>query len=147
MSFSNNGAAPDDPIIPPSRVISGDTGSRESFKTIRGWLDTCTAAHKNLCSPHVEAGYSRLPDRVIEVSLDTPRMIRLVDTGNKRERYACLSHCWGGQYPLQTTREPDTLSVHLKSIEEQSLPKTFRDAITVIVELGIRFIWIDSLCV
>jgi len=114
---------------------------------MRGWLDTCMAGHQNLCSPHAEAGYSRLPDRVIEVSLDTPRMIRLVNTGNMGERYACLSHCWGGQYPLQTTREPDTLSVHLKSIEEQSLPKTFRDAITVIVELGIRFIWIDSLCV
>ncbi|KAH6868752.1 heterokaryon incompatibility protein-domain-containing protein, partial [Alternaria rosae] len=73
--------------------------------------------------------------------------IRLIDTGNKRERYACLSHCWGGQYPLRTTKKPDTLSDHLENIEEQDLPKTFRDAIKVIVELGIRFIWIDSLCI
>jgi len=141
-------AGQDDPNILPARVISGDTGSRKSFETIRKWLDTCIRTHKSLCSlPHAEEGSSKLPDRVVEVRLDNPQKIRLIDSGNERGRYACLSHCWGGQYPLRTTTKPDTLSDHLKNIEEQDLPKTFRDAIRVIVELGIRFIWIDSLCV
>jgi len=146
--FSNDSVAQDDPVIPTAREITGNTGSTQSFEIIRGWLSTCMATHESLCSmPDLTEGCSRLPDRVIKVSLSTPRRVCLINTENRRERYACLSHCWGGQYPLQTTRNPDTLSAHLKTIEEQSLPKTFQDAITVIVELGIQFIWIDSLCV
>jgi len=146
--FSNDSVAQDDPVIPTAREITGDTGSRQSFEIIRGWLDTCMATHKSLCSiSDLMEGCSRLPDRVIEVSLGTPRRVRLINTENRRARYACLSHCWGGQYPLRTTRNPDTLSAHLKTIKGQSLPKTFQDAVTVIVELGIQFIWIDSLCV
>jgi len=144
----NKSVASNDPNIPQARDITGDTGSKQSFDVIRGWLDTCLETHKSLCSiANTMEGGPRLPDRVIEVSLGTPRRIRLIDTGNRRERYACLSHCWGGQHPLQTTAKPDTLSAHLKGIEEHNLPRTFQDAVTVVVELGIRFIWIDSLCV
>jgi len=146
--LSDKSVASNDPNIPQAKDITGDTGSRQSFELIRGWLDTCLDTHKSLCSTsHTMESGPKLPDRVIEVGLGTPRRIRLIDTGNRRARYACLSHCWGGQHPLQTTVKPDTLSAHLKGIEEQTLPRTFRDAVTVVLELGIRFIWIDSLCV
>lgn len=34
-----------------------------------------------------------------------------------------------------------------QSIELKTLPKTFQDAIAIIRALGIRYIWIDSLCI
>jgi hypothetical protein len=131
-----------------SKCISGNTGSRQSFETIRSWLDTCLATHKSLCSTsHANDGASRLPDRVIEVSQDGPLRIRLINTVDMIGRYACLSHCWGGQQPLQTTLMPDTMSAHEQNINKEDMPKTFQDAITVILEIGIQYIWIDSLCV
>jgi hypothetical protein len=145
-SRSNNNTAQDDPIIPTARHIPGNTGSRQSFKTINDWLDTCIKTHQGLCLAS-RSENATLPDRAIEVSLNMPRRIRLVDTKNREGRYACLSHCWGDKQPLRTTLKPYTLSIHQENIREEDLPKTFRDAITVSLSIGIQYIWIDSLCV
>lgn len=146
--FPNDGTEGDDSVLPLSRNLFSNTGSRQSVDAIRGWLDTCLTTHTRLCSTSTTAeGITILPDRVVEVSLDTTRQIRLIHTEKRRGRYACLSHCWGDQQPLQTTLDPDTLSIHLQHIEENHLPRTFQDAIRLIIELGIQYIWIDSLCV
>jgi hypothetical protein len=47
--------------------------------------------------------------------------------------------------PLTTTSE--TLEQRLQQIPMSTLPKTFRDAITFTRGLGLRYIWIDSLCI
>ena len=147
-SLTNDRAAQEDPVLPVWTDLPGNTASRQSFENIKRWLDTCLTTHTSLCStsrkPHDRI---KLPDRVIEVSVNTPRRIRLIESKGLNGHYACLSHCWGGQQPLQTTRKPDTLSFHLQHIPETAMPRTFRDAITVILELGIHYIWIDSLCV
>jgi hypothetical protein len=141
-------AAQEDPIIPMLIWASGNTGSEQGLETIRSWLDKCLTTHKSFClAPHGEDGTSELPDRVIEVNFDTPRLIRLMDTGDEKGRYACLSHCWGGQQPLQTTRKPDTLSTHQQNTQYETLPKTFQDAMKIITKLRIKYIWIDSSCV
>jgi hypothetical protein len=57
----------------------------------------------------------------------------------------CLSHCWGLKPQLITTKK--TLSDYEKEVSWGVLPATFRDAITVSRRLGIRYIWIDSLCI
>ena len=133
-------------MIPMSRNVQGYTGSEQSFRIIKDWIETCLATHTGLCSKHsAKNGASELPDRILELSLGMLPRVRLVDTGNRLERYACLSHCWGGRQPLQTTR--DTISAHRQNINLGSLPKTFRDAIKVALAIGIQYIWIDSLCV
>jgi hypothetical protein len=96
---------------------------------------------------HRGTGPSRLSYRVIEVTACTPRALRLVQKNGEEGRYACLSYCWGGKQPLRTTLEPDTLSSHQHLIREEDLPKTFHDAITVVINIGLRYLWIDSLCV
>jgi hypothetical protein len=62
-----------------------------------------------------------------------------------KEDYATLSHCWGGQSIIKLTT--DALAQFQKKIETASLPQTFRDAILVARRLGIRYLWIDSLCI
>jgi hypothetical protein len=71
----------------------------------------------------------------------------LVETEGESGQYACLSHCWGGEKPLVTTLEPDTLSQYKQCIKWDMLPKTFQDAIIVSRKFGIRYLWIDSLCI
>lgn len=63
-------------------------------------------------------------------------------------RYITLSHCWGdssGDKGLKLTQTTaDTLfteqPVHV-------LPKTFRDAFSIIERLGINYLWIDRFCI
>lgn len=47
--------------------------------------------------------------------------------------------------PLKTTR--DTLGMWKKSIPWSAIPKTFSDAIFITRRIGVRYLWIDSLCI
>ncbi|GLA59684.1 hypothetical protein AtubIFM54640_010997 [Aspergillus tubingensis] len=64
-------------------------------------------------------------------------------------RYATLSYVWGGtadNYALATTS-------NIRALEEegylfkQPLPATIRDSIRACIELKIRYLWIDRLCI
>ena len=63
----------------------------------------------------------------------------------KIEKYAALSYVWGGKQSFTTTKH--NLAAHLRCLPLQNLAKVFQDAITVTQMLGIRFIWIDALCI
>ena len=60
-------------------------------------------------------------------------------------QHICLSHCWGSYRPLKL--EKATLEVFKSRISWNSLPLTFQDAISFARKLGVKYIWIDSLCV
>jgi hypothetical protein len=61
------------------------------------------------------------------------------------EPYISLSHCWGGMQPIQLTTRTEA---SLKSgINVDVLPKTFREAILVCKMVGVKRLWIDSLCI
>ena len=90
-----------------------------------------------------------LPTRVIDVGGSAnPDSLSLYCT--KRDetgRYIALSHRWGevGSGDFCTYRcNIDTRSA---SMDLKELPKTFQDAVTVTRELGIQFLWIDSICI
>ena len=63
----------------------------------------------------------------------------------QKAQYTALSHCWGTLQLLTTTRA--TVEQRMRGIEWSSLPKTFQDAIHITHSLGIRYLWIDSLCI
>ncbi|TPX08749.1 uncharacterized protein E0L32_009811 [Thyridium curvatum] len=73
--------------------------------------------------------------------------VKLVETKAIKAHYVTLSHCWGDPdlQPLKTTRS--SLDNMLRRIPFGDLPVVFAEAITVARKLGIRFIWIDSLCI
>lgn len=64
---------------------------------------------------------------------------------NADDRYVALSHCWGRGQNICTTQA--TLESHKRGIDIQSLPQTFKDAIAIVRSLGVRYLWIDSLCI
>jgi Heterokaryon incompatibility protein (HET) len=75
----------------------------------------------------------------------------LVDRSGKKGEYVALSHCWGlsadNPYDQQYVTNSDTLSSRLRGMPMAELPKTFQDAVVVTRELGLRYLWIDSLCI
>lgn len=68
----------------------------------------------------------------------------------ERGRYIALSHCWGKLGPSEKGKFCTyicNINKRRESIDWGNLPKTFQDAVTVTRELGVRFLWIDSVCI
>lgn len=73
-------------------------------------------------------------------------MLRLYQSGpDEKGLYATLSYCWGGVAQLTTT--VSNLQDHLQSIDPTRLPKTITDAIDVCRAIGLRYLWVDALCI
>lgn len=71
--------------------------------------------------------------------------VRLCEDGFSVDSYIALSHCWGKSPVLKTTSQ--TIDRHRQGIPIKSLPNTFQDAVMTTRRLGIRYLWIDSLCI
>jgi hypothetical protein len=85
-------------------------------------------------------------------STDGMQLPRLVDTAeiHIQEPYAALSHMWGDPNqghvpPVRTLRS--TYEEMKSGIPWLVMSKNFVDAVIATRELGIRYIWIDSLCI
>lgn len=73
-------------------------------------------------------------------------MLRLYQScPDEKGLYATLSYCWGGVAQLTTT--VSNLQDHLQSIDPTRLPKTITDAIDVCRAIGLRYLWVDALCI
>lgn len=99
-----------------------------------------------------------LPTRLLDVQADCPSGLRLVITETDPEickleapqrRYAALSYCWGSgdaaAKQLKTVR--DTLEEHCTSIAMEKVPQTVAETVQVCRAIGIRFLWVDALCI
>jgi hypothetical protein len=71
---------------------------------------------------------------------DWPRM-------STRWPSTCASVIDGGPSTPQYRTLRGNLTEQQQAIPWRSLPKTFRDAATVTLQLGIRYLWIDCLCI
>ncbi|KAK4191060.1 heterokaryon incompatibility protein-domain-containing protein [Podospora australis] len=124
----------------------GDTSSENSFSRARGWIQECLTNHK-LCGNDEP---SPLPTRVLDLGEAVLEggepEVRLVETAaDQKGRYIALSHSWGGEHPLVT--KTSNLDSHKAGIPLVSMPATFQDAVEIARRLGIRCLWIDSLCI
>lgn len=85
--------------------------------------------------------------------LKLPRLLETagLKTADKRHRYVALSHCWGiaGENTFNKHMKATKANVKRlkRGIDVSYLPATFRDAIAVVRSLGVRYLWIDSLCI
>lgn len=131
------------------RLIS-DATSPQSISRIKHWLDDCTANHpscKRAMSSDSISNTTSLPTRILDVA-NYPKTICLIITAKKKvqkAKHVALSYCWGGVAQIKTTRV--TLERHQKSIPCESLPQTIQDAAWITRKLGLRFLWVDCLCI
>ncbi|KAF2106890.1 heterokaryon incompatibility protein-domain-containing protein [Lophiotrema nucula] len=125
-----------------TRTNGLDVGSETAFATVHGWLQECDATHDR-CGMTNPSG---LPTRVVDVGPpDGTEEPRLYNTRREDGHYAALSYCWGGPQPTTTTLA--TLNQNETSIAFEELPMTLRDAIIVTRKIGLRYLWIDALCI
>jgi hypothetical protein len=148
------------------RPLDASPLSEANTSKILRWMKDCDETHercwvdvnRNNQNEASKDGYF-LPTRLVDVgdplTCEPPRLVVTSDLGgNKRERlgefnYMALSYCWGDPKDssrlLRTTHS--TIRTRLKSIEVEVMPQVFKDAVRVARTLGIRYVWIDSLCI
>jgi len=116
-----------------------------SFSLLRTWLADCEQGHgPNCCQPKFSS------------SADQSKGILLVDVqanciirGSLEDRYLCLSYVWGGVEQLQLTQDNYTKLTATGGVTRHSnqIPRTIKDAIQLVSEMGESYLWVDSLCI
>lgn len=86
----------------------------------------------------------RLPTRLLFLDGEHVKLVETAGWGTL-PRYATLSHCWGKLDFIRLTI--DSLKTFKVDIRMDRLTKTFKDAISITQTLGIKYLWIDSLCI
>jgi hypothetical protein len=128
------------PVGPPT----AGTSWRKIIERTQLWIRDCTTQHTSRDS----GDETQLPQRVLDVSLGcqptSPPFIRLCEPKGEKGRYITLSHRWRAHQPLMTTSE--NLERHLNAIPLADLADSFLEAVAFTQRLGIRYLWIDSLC-
>ena len=121
------------------RTITPNPLSSHATGILKGWLESCQSCH-TACKTH---SLNVLPSRVIDIR--DPCRPRLKLTKGESGHWVALSHCWGNS--TTTVLTTDSLHEMEQAIPMASLPRNFRDAITIARLLTIDFLWIDSLCI
>lgn len=118
--------------------VSIDSSSESALRSIRTWLQKCQETHEG-CD---QTDLPTLPTRVLDITVAKPR---IWETHGEKGKYIALSHCWGAETGLTATKE--NMPLLTLGINVSALPKTFRDTIEFSRAIGVRFLWIDSLCI
>ena len=116
---------------------------------IAEWMGECLTSHdKCFDIQTVSATRDILPLRLLDLAPALhPDLIRLESSEPLpfHTVYVTLSHCWGGH--CKTTLTTSSLATFQAGIRLSTLPKTFQDAVLLTRNLGIRYLWIDALCI
>jgi hypothetical protein len=113
-------------------------------------MEACSRTHSHICT---WAGVSKPEQMIFSVKpawvVDVQCMCIVPSTG--RKQYIALSYVWGQTVTLKLLRSNQT------ELEKEgalliprnwaTIPRTIKDAIKLVQELGERYLWVDSLCI
>ena len=112
----------------------------DPMNVARRWFTTCSSNHKNCSEPPRDF----FPSRILNVGTDS-NLIHLQSSKDFPSPYVALSHVWGAGSILKTTSK--TLRAMTQGIEISSLSHAFSDAVRITRALGLKYLWIDALCI
>ena len=132
------------------RYLGEDRTSLEYVAVIKQWLDDCTTKHSPICGMTVSGRAvigmhdAPLPSRCID--LGGRKGIVLRDCHGMHDRYVILSHRWTDETnkckTIRANYEARTRGAGFDTVSEN-----LRDATILAQKLGVRYMWIDSLCI
>jgi hypothetical protein len=126
-----------------STVCPEVTVATQAEAIAKFWLHDCLTNHQ--CNRD-QTRDPLLPSRVIDVrGVEGGRELFLLESNGIRAKYAALSYCWGQCELLRTTEA--TYAERCLSIPLHTLPRTFKDAVSMTTALGLQYLWIDALCI
>ncbi|VUC37174.1 unnamed protein product [Clonostachys rosea] len=115
--------------------------------TVRGWIETCERDHPNCKDSGLWPSEDSIrPKYLIDVTDN-----RLVLGDHAKGDYVALSYVWGQAKTLRT------MTVTLGQLSEpgafdkeefrNQIPKTVKDAMGIVSCVGLRYLWVDALCI
>jgi hypothetical protein len=119
---------------------------------VREWLDTCNGSHNHHCCGTDAAGDAT-------VAATTWRPVWLIDSAERilvrakpTDRYVALSYVWGTSPRRNSPDAPAQLlrgnvDAFQLSLPDTGIPQTFLDAMWLAKKLGLRYLWVDRLCI
>ena len=123
-----------------SASVAQNSADPQCFQFIQNRLCNCSS-HRGCPLP---TG-ALLPKRIIDLGSDN-ESLSLYETSQDIGLYAALSYCWGKSSTfLKTTQS--SLKIFKNHIPWEKLPRTLQDAIVITRKIGLKFIWIDCLCI
>ena len=128
--------------------LDGTTGGQHARELIDEWDKDCLAKHLR-CGQVSDSHF--LPTRMLQFQdISNPSTCSLVlrEEVPPDSRYTALSYCWGASGEQEKMCLSQSTFDSLRTgLPLESLPNTYVDAIHVTAQLGIRYIWIDALCI
>lgn len=127
------------------------TGSELCKSLAMRWFINCITRHTKCRERHSQQSSTDwLPTRLINVGLpgnaQLPQLILISKLKSARNNsYITLSHHWESTHIVKL--ESSNIDLFRQCIPFKSLSNTFVDTITVTRALGIRYLWINSLCI
>ncbi|KUJ12463.1 HET-domain-containing protein [Mollisia scopiformis] len=84
------------------------------------------------------------PSRLVDVGTSEDDNVHII-IAKDNMRYLALSYCWGNNDSMKLTS--DMLTDWIEGIQFSLLPKTLKDAVMCTRQLGLRYLWVDRLCI
>lgn len=142
---------PNDRTVPPlsGRLVQ----PRYDRDTVRNWLQDCNTSrpkerNKIDTLKHIE----RFIDTEEECVVDTEELMNCNSPDATFDiDFVALSYVWGQLGQQITLTRATSRDLHTKgsisSADESSISKTIKDAMIVCKDIGIRYLWVDALCI
>ncbi|KAG0647657.1 hypothetical protein D0Z07_6776 [Hyphodiscus hymeniophilus] len=127
--------------FPKTYSVSPPNMARTNSAFAKQMLDRCEKEHDRCIDNEAV-----MPTRLLFIG-EGQEAMRIVDRSEmaRTGHYAALSHCWGQSRTLKLQRDNE---VFMKTaVAWNSLPTTYKDAVTVCQSLKIDYLWIDSICI
>lgn len=113
-------------------------------RLVHGLIATSSRQKSILTPEGIDRPVMPLPSRLIEIGLSSNDPPRLVHTAGQTGTYVALSHVWP---TLQTTKLTKSTLPTLEKNIDTSESRELRAAIHLTRLLGVRYLWIDTLCI
>ena len=118
-----------------------------NFRLAKKWYSHCKSIHAGRCTPEViEKGHQDRYQASFR-AVDVEKMC--ITPADPSGEYAALSYVWGKAPMLMLLQENKSRLYQPGALSQDDLatPRTIRDAINVTSQLGIRYLWVDALCI
>ncbi|KAJ8113820.1 hypothetical protein OPT61_g4140 [Boeremia exigua] len=136
--YSTEPHNPWNPFPIASQDVCSDVLSPTMFSKIQKWIATCTYQHEKCVTSDMKDSF--FPKRLIKLG----PFDRLI-LPQSPVRYAALSYSWGSLKQHVTTS--NNITSRFSRLDSQQLPMILRDAIQMTRNLGLEYLWIDSICI
>jgi hypothetical protein len=125
------------------RPFASNTGDPTSRGLVPRWLNNCIGNHEACRREHTEI--TGRPARVVDVGSTGQSIVRLHELGTeeREECYVTLSHRWGIDSDTIPRLTSETRAELFGGFDYQNFPATFRHAIELARELGMKYLWLE----